>query len=296
MTTKLIALFSLMCFFAAHTQAGGSWLINGRRTEVVEVETSATDYNALYTDGSRTMQAQLVFDPSVSSQSTGLFKAYVPWDGEYEFFTFDPTYESIVLSPTISSLGFQAGNLIMYGSGNIRLANGSSYISFEERLLSGGGWMAMSVADDPWAIINRNYADSRYVQSSVQNEHISIYCYADDPQQDHKKITIRATAPGVGDVTATVDPEEGFVVDDQWGRAARISSSGMRLGTNNTEIEILGSEVWLYPDATSPAHALNRRTGDARYIQRSEGITTNHTFQAGDVLQIQNGIITAINP
>jgi hypothetical protein len=29
---------------------------------------------------------------------------------------------------------------------------------------------------------------------------------------------------------------------------------------------------------------------------RTEGITTNHTVQAGDVLVISNGLITAINP
>ncbi len=39
-----------------------------------------------------------------------------------------------------------------------------------------------------------------------------------------------------------------------------------------------------------------RSYADTRYIQRTEGITTTHTIQAGDVLQIQNGIITAINP
>ena len=50
---------------------------------------------------------------------------------------------------------------------------------------------------------------------------------------------------------------------------------------------------------TVPDHNLaviNRSYADTRYIKRSEGITTNHTFQAGDVLQVQNGIITAINP
>lgn len=239
------------------------------------------------------MQAPLVFDPSVSSQVTGLFKAYVPWDAEYDFFSFDPLYETVVLSPTVD-IGFQAAGLSM-STGVIRYLGESTVIDFGEHRL-GGGWWLQTVMDDPLAIIHRQYADNRYVQSSVQNEHISMYCYADDPQQDHKKITIRAAAPGVGDVTATVDPEEGFVVDDEWGRAARISSSSMRLGTNDTEIEILGSEVYLYPDATDPDHALNQRTGDARYIQRTEGITTNYTFQAGDVLQIQNGIITAINP
>jgi hypothetical protein len=41
---------------------------------------------------------------------------------------------------------------------------------------------------------------------------------------------------------------------------------------------------------------VSRGYADARYLKRTEGITTNHTFQAGDVLQIQNGLITAINP
>jgi len=44
------------------------------------------------------------------------------------------------------------------------------------------------------------------------------------------------------------------------------------------------------------AIASRRCYADTRYLMRSEGITTNHTVQAGDVLQIQNGLITAINP
>lgn len=135
----------------------------------------------------------LKFDPSLSSSVNGLFKATVPWDSEYEFFTFNPTYETVVLSPTVSSLGFEAANLIMNGYGTIRLAGESTYISFEERMLAGGGWFIMSVENDPYAILNRTYADNRYVQQST-------------------------------------------------------------------------------------------------------GITTNYTVQAGDVLQIQNGVITAINP
>ena len=45
-----------------------------------------------------------------------------------------------------------------------------------------------------------------------------------------------------------------------------------------------------------PYTLLNRTYADTRHLKRTEGITVNHTIQAGDVLQIQNGIITAINP
>jgi hypothetical protein len=81
----------------------------------------------------------------------------------------------------------------MYGYGNIKLDGESTYISFEERMLAGGGWFVTTVENDPNSILNRSYADNRYVQQST-------------------------------------------------------------------------------------------------------GITTNYTIQAGDVLQIQNGVITAINP
>ena len=147
---------------------------------------------ALYTDGSSSMEAPLTFDPSVSSAVSGLFKATVPWDSQYDFFSFNETYETLVLSPTVSSFGFEAANLVFHGGGTITHPGEGSSINFEEHSLN-GGWFLTSVENDPYTVINRTYADTRY-------------------------------------------------------------------------------------------------------IQRTEGITVNHTIQAGDVLQIQNGIITAINP
>ena len=45
-----------------------------------------------------------------------------------------------------------------------------------------------------------------------------------------------------------------------------------------------------------PKAIIHKEFADNRYIQRTEGITTTHIIQVGDTLQIQNGIITAINP
>jgi hypothetical protein len=173
-----------------HSLGGGWWLSSVLDDPNAIMSRSYADNRYHRTSAITT---PLKFDASLSSSVTGLFKATVPWDSEYEFFTFNPTYETVVLSPTVSSLGFEAASLIMYDYGNIRLAGESTYISFEERMLAGGGWFVSTVENDPNSILNRSYADNRYVQQST-------------------------------------------------------------------------------------------------------GITTNHTFQAGDVLQIQNGIITAINP
>ena len=168
----LAVLCLLTSVFCRPAKAGGSWLIDGQRTEVVEVETSTTDYNALYTDGSRAMQSPLVFDPSVSSQGTGLFKAYVPWDAEYDFFAFNPTRETVVLSPTVA-IGFEAAGLSM-SSGKIEFPGESSVIDFGEHRL-GGGWRLQTVLDDPKALIHKEYANSHYVQSTVSNEHVSYF-------------------------------------------------------------------------------------------------------------------------
>jgi len=387
----------------AITKAGGSWLADGQG-----VQTPVDDLAALHTDGSRKMTAPLNFDYSASVPNSGIFNAYIPWSGDYsDIFVLDEDEEAMWLASD-QNVSFGVGSMFI-SSGQLTSFDYGSFINFEERSLGGGGWWIYSVLDDPNAIMSRSFADGRFIRSAVSNEHISLYCYADDPQQSHKKITIRAAAPGVGDVSAVVDPEEGFVVYTGGETAARLNASSMRLGTVDTEIEILGSDVYLYADASDPDHALNRRTGDNRYHQKSAittplkfdsslssevnglfkatvpwdaeyefftfnptyetvvlsptisslgfeaanlimngygtirlkgestyvsfeermlagggwfvstvendpnailnrtyadnryvmqsaGITTNHTFQAGDVLQIQNGIITAINP
>ncbi len=135
------------------------------------------------------VKAPLEFDSALSSQTAGLFKAFVPWDSMYDFFAFNPTYETLVLSPSVA-IGLEAGELVM-SQGKLEFP-GEAVIDFAEHRI-GGGWWLQDVIDDPKAIIHKEFADNRY-------------------------------------------------------------------------------------------------------IQRSEGITTNHVIQAGDTLQIQNGIITAINP
>ena len=188
-------LVAVLCLLSAvlcqPSRAGGSWLVDGESVQSLEVQTTNADPNALYTDGTRTMAAALEFAPSVSSPSTGLFKADVPWDGLYDFFIMDEDNEAIHLFNGSAGF-FPTSDLYIYGS-TLGDNNGGGEISMGEMTLRGGSWLIDAVGPYAECIISRGYADSRY-------------------------------------------------------------------------------------------------------IMRTEGITVNHTIQAGDVLQIQNGIITAINP
>jgi len=407
----LCLLTSVLC---QPSRAGGSWLVDGQAVQTLEVQTTNADPNALYTDGTRTMQAPLVFeqsvsnlfraytpwdgmydffildadleavklcagsttfyptrdlyisgttlgddsggggsvdigemtlkggtwqvdavgpyaesiisrdfadnryhqksaittplkfDPSLSSSVNGLFKATVPWDAEYEFFTFNPTYETVVLSPTVASLGFEAANLAMHGYGVISMPAEGSYISFEERSLGGGGWVAATVLDDPSAIMNRSYADNRYHQKSLITTPLVF-----DP-------SLSSSVNGLFKATVPWDSEYDFFTFNSATESVVLSPTVASLGFEVASLSIHGYGVISMPDEGSyisfeersfggggwvmpavmddPSAIINRTYADTRYIQRTEGITTNHTFQVGDVLQIQNGIITAINP
>jgi hypothetical protein len=191
--TVLAVICLLASVLCQPSRAAGSWLVDGQAVQSLEVQTTNDDPAALHTDGTRSMQAPLIFAEETLSPGTGLISAWSPWEDEYDLFGFDDGNETFVLCPTYSSLGFEAANFIFNGNGSIDFAGGSAHISFEEYTFGGGGWYMSAVANDPTAVLNRSYADSRY-------------------------------------------------------------------------------------------------------IQRTEGIAVNHTIQAGDVLQIENGIITAINP
>lgn len=249
----------------------------------------------------------LKFDPALSSASVGLFKATVPWDAEYDFFSFDEDYEALALSPTLSSLGFEAGNLIMHGYGTLRYkGDPGTYISFEERNLGGDGWITTTVFDDPMAIMNRSYADNRYHQKSAITSPLKFDPSLSSPASG----LIKATVPWDAeyDFFAFNEDYETVVlsptVSSLGFEAANLIMHGygtIRLKGESTfvsfEERLLGGGGWMTLSvADDPYSILNRTYADNRYVQKSAGITTNHTFQAGDVLQIQNGVITAINP
>ncbi|MBN2164322.1 MAG: hypothetical protein JXR25_02405 [Pontiellaceae bacterium] len=108
--------------------------------------------------------SQLVFDNSLSTPTSGLFKAYCPWDGVYDFFLFDEDEEAIHLSN--GQAGFYPTENIYISGGTVGY-NGGGRIDFAEFSLKGDGWGIDSVGPYDNCIISRGFADNRYVMQST---------------------------------------------------------------------------------------------------------------------------------
>jgi len=293
-----LAICLLSAVICPPVRAGGSWIIDGKTSAQ-----TGDDPSALRTDGTRKMAAPLSFENRVSSPSTGLIRAYAPWDGVYDLFLFDEVNEVLWLtrSPNIS---FGVGSLAITDSQIISLAHGTG-VGFEEHILS-GGWAIDPVLDDPLAIINRAYADNRYLRKSAITAPLRF-----DPSLSSSSAGLfKATVPWDSEYEFfTFDPAYETVVlsptvSTLGFEAAHLILNGygnIRLKGEGTYISfeerLFGGGGWKVMSVENNAYSvLNRTYADTRYIQRTEGITATHTVKVGDVLRIQNGIITAINP
>ncbi len=299
----IISILCLLCLFVANTQAGGSWLVDGQAVQALEVQTTNADPDALYTDGTRTMQAPLAFDAAVSSPTNGLVRAYfAPEGGNVDLLVLDEDEEALWLSSS-PNVALRIGDMLVSSSQMANIPAGTK-VAFEDHMLE-GGWMMDSVMDQPFAILNRSYADARYLRQA-------------SPITTPLLFDQSLSTPTNGLLQAWFEPEAAFVdllildgdeevlwLSDSANVTLRVGdmylsssslfnvSSGARVSVEDRMFE----GGWMTDSV--PNHNLaviNRSYADTRYIKRSEGISTNHTFQTGDVLQIQNGIITAINP
>lgn len=155
-----VALFAFLVSFVANTHASGSWLVDGQI-----VQTPTADPDAIYIDGTRHMEAPLCFAPSVANPYSKLFRAYIPWTEAYaDIFILDEDEEVLWLS-TSQNINFGVGSLFISSTQLTSLSYGGS-INFEERSLGGGGWILTTVENSSYAILNRTYADTRYIQRS----------------------------------------------------------------------------------------------------------------------------------
>jgi hypothetical protein len=153
MKLRLSSFIFLFSSFALLNTASAQWIIDGQRVQSLEIHVS--DPQAFYADGSRPMTAPIVFSVS----SSGLFRATVPWSGEQAFFIADEGEEVLRLSD--GDTGLQLGSLILKPFVISQTSEGTT-IDFGEHMLS-GGWQIDEVLPYPEAIINRGYADTRYL-------------------------------------------------------------------------------------------------------------------------------------
>jgi len=301
--------FAVLCLLSAAlcspVWAGGSWLVDGQTVQTLEVQTTNDDPAALHTDGTRKMTAPLSFDSSASVPNSGIFNAYIPWSGGYsDIFVMDEDEEVMWLASD-QNVSFGVGSLFI-SSGQLTSFDYGSSINFEERSFGGGGWWIYSVLDDDNAIMSRIYADNRYHRTSA----ITTPLKFDASLSSTVNGLFKATVPWDAEYEFfTFDPTYETVVlsptvSSLGFEAANLIMNGygtIRLKGESTYISfeerMLAGGGWFVSTVENdPNSILNRSYADNRYVQQSTGITTNYTFQTGDVLQIQSGVITAINP
>jgi len=166
------AFLSVICFLTSilclsGTASAQQWIIDGQQTQVLKLEVS--DPQALYTDGSRPMEAPIAFTPSFTATG-GMFRAYIPWSEQTaDLFRLDGDDECIKLSsdPNVS---FQVGGILINTSG---LGGYGVSVGFEDNTLF-GPWKLNQVVDNSLALLNRSYADSRYVMNGQDAVELGI--------------------------------------------------------------------------------------------------------------------------
>jgi hypothetical protein len=236
---------------------------------------------------------------SASTATSGLFRAYNEWNGDVEnLLIYDADNELIKLGDLttglqIGSLKVEQYKITQPGSGRI--------ISFEEGMLQ-GGWEVFNDPDSEYGIVNRGYADARYLRQGV--DLTAPLAFADSCTSTGGMF--RAYIPWAEQdsdlfvfdeddecIDLSVDQNIAFRIGGVMIDTSEITGHGCTVGFEDKTF-FGGWKTATVPDAGTAV--INRDYADARYPLRSEGITTNRVIQAGDTLVISNGLITAINP
>jgi hypothetical protein len=208
---------------------------------------------------------------------------------------------------------------MLFGSGNAGLLVGMSSIvqleygkriNFETGELSGStGAKEWRVATDPIdaaGIVSRGYADTHYLRSdtplTAPLDFDPVYsgaafkAYAVDdgitvgyfyPRTDENGLRLSGSTSSL----LIGDPAEGL---NLYASSLYYSGTGARIGFEDRELD--GGQWTVTSSPTVAGGIVSKGYADGRYLQRTEGITTNRVIQAGDTLVISNGLITAINP
>lgn len=288
----------------------GNWYVTG------VAEDSSSIINRGYADtrylrAGQNLTAPLSFS-STSTSTSGLFRAYNEWNGAYEdLLIYDADNEVLKLGALTTAL--KIGGLRIRQHDITDLEAGNIYISFEEGLLGGGNWAVSSDPVDNGGIVSRGYADTRYLRRDIQQTQALDFASSLTATNGALQIYASDSAENLG-YFKTLDFQDGLQFSTAHSASlffGQNSSDGLLIGPDsimqlgyNTRIEFetglltgSGAAKWhVAADPTENSGIVSKGYADGRYLQRTEGITTNHTFQAGDTLVISNGLITAILP
>lgn len=264
--------------------------------------------DARYLRADTDLTAPLAFSSALTATS-GVLRAFIPWNGQTaDLLVLDGDNECLKLSSS-ANVALQIGGVTAGQSG---ISGYGVSVGFEDNTLF-GPWKLYEVTDNSKALLNRSYADARYLRTDI-DAHQSIK-FDQSLTATNGALQIYATdnAEHLG-YFKSLSFQDGLQFSTAHSAAlffGQNSSDGLLIGPDtimqlgyNTRIEFetglltgSGGAKWhVAVDPTEDSGIVSKGYADGRYLQRTEGITTNHTIQAGDVLQIQNGLITAINP
>ena len=184
-------------------------------------------------------------------------------------------------------------------------------VGFEDNTLF-GPWKLNQVADNNSALLNRSYADSRYMRAaspatqsltfaqSLTETNGALQIYAKDSEEHFgyfKSLSFQDGLQFSTDQSAPLlfgEQNDGLMVGPstilQTGYGLKIDfETGNLTGT-------AGVKWHVTENPTDDLGIVNKGYADGRYLLRTTGITTNRVIQAGNTLVISNGLITAILP
>jgi hypothetical protein len=160
--------------------------------------------------------------------------------------------------------------------------------------------------------LNLNVSDPQAVYTDGSREIVASLKFAESATQNDGALQIYAKDDGTHEgYFKSLSFQDGLQFSTLHGAALFFGESaneGLLISPNyilqtgygpeiSFEMGILRGTAWhVDRSPTEDSGIVSRGYADARYLLRSEGITTTRILQAGDTLVISNGLITAINP
>jgi hypothetical protein len=156
----IIHISSFALLLALGGKANAQWIIDGRQVQTLNLNVS--DPQALYADGSRELTGTIPLASSLAATG-GIFRAYIPWDSQdAQFFVMNEDAEAFEFSDS-GNVGPKLGALRV-SENSLYHSDENVKIDWSSHMLE-GGWQIDQVLPYDEALINRGYADTRYLRA-----------------------------------------------------------------------------------------------------------------------------------
>jgi hypothetical protein len=219
MKNPISSFIFLLSSFALLNTESAQWVIDGQQVQTLNLNVS--DPQALYADGSRELTGTIPLAPSLTTTG-GIFRAYIPWSGlTADLLQMDGDDECLKLSSD-PNVQFQVGGVQIGQSG----INGYGVsVGFEDNTLF-GPWKLYEVTDNSKALLNRSYADARYVMNGQDSVALGLDTVAAGEYSIAAGYKSLASGKYSVAFNGAVDPEEGVYTNVASGMGSAVFGWG----------------------------------------------------------------------